>query len=62
MTRQKNNESYSYYLGRWRSKAAQMKNRPSERDQVRMVVRGQLYKKSNSICLYYVKRMYTTLD
>ena len=42
MTKQKDGESFSEFLTRWRNKAALMKNKPSEKDQVRMVVRNVL--------------------
>ena len=42
MTKQKDGESFSEFLTRWRNKAALMKNKPFEKDQVRMVVQNVL--------------------
>jgi len=41
-TRQKNNEPFSSFLSRWRVKAAQMINRPSEQEQVDIIIKNLL--------------------
>lgn len=38
ITKQKSNEVFSEFIVRWRRKAASMPNRPSEKDQVKMVI------------------------
>ena len=40
MTKQKDGETFSEFLIRWRNKAALMPNKPSERDQVRIIARN----------------------
>ena len=40
MTKQKDGETFSEFLIRWRNKAALMPNKPSERDQVRIITRN----------------------
>ncbi|MVY95942.1 hypothetical protein GP918_30870 [Enterobacteriaceae bacterium 8376wD7] len=40
MTKQESNEDFATFVARWREKAAKMKNRPSEEDQVRIVVKN----------------------
>jgi hypothetical protein len=42
MTRQRENETFSEFLMRWRAKALKMMNRPKEKDQVNMVMKGLL--------------------
>ena len=42
MTRQRENETFSEFLVRWRAKASKMMNRPKEKDQVNMVMKGLL--------------------
>lgn len=37
-TRQGNKESFAEYLSRWREKTAKMVQRPSEKDQIRMLI------------------------
>jgi hypothetical protein len=41
-TRQRENETFSEFLVRWRAKALKMMNRPKEKDQVNMVMKGLL--------------------
>ena len=41
-TKQKPKESFSTFITRWRSKAAQMTNRPNEEEQIQMVVKNLL--------------------
>ena len=41
-TKQLSNDSFSNFLMRWRGKASQMPNQPSEKDQVRMVMKNVL--------------------
>ena len=38
LTKQNSNEDFVTFLNRWRGKAAQMTNRPSQEDQVRLVI------------------------
>ena len=40
LTKQKFNESFSDFLTRFMNKAGRMKNKPAEKDQVRMIVRN----------------------
>jgi hypothetical protein len=42
MTHQRDNETYSEFLVRWRAKALKMINRPDEKDQVNIVMKGLL--------------------
>ena len=42
MTKQKYGETFADFLIRWRNKASLLKDRPSERDQVRIVVKNVL--------------------
>lgn len=39
-TKQKSNETFSEFLMKWRAKAVKMPNRPTEKDQVRMIVKN----------------------
>ena len=39
-TKQLSNETFSYFLMRWKGKASKMPNCPSEKDQVRMVIKN----------------------
>ena len=41
-TRQRENETFPEFLVRWRAKALKMMNRPNEKDQVNMVMKGLL--------------------
>ena len=41
-TKQESKESFSTFITKWRSKAAQMMNRPSEEEQLTMVVKNLL--------------------
>ena len=41
-TKQLSNDSFSNFLMRWKGKASQMPNQPSEKDQVRMVMKNVL--------------------
>ena len=41
-TRQRDNETFSKFLVRWRAKASKMINRPNEKDQVNIVMKGLL--------------------
>jgi hypothetical protein len=41
-TRQRQNETFSKFLVRWRAKASKMMNRLKEKDQVNMVMKGLL--------------------
>ena len=40
MTKQESSKDFATFVARWREKAAKMKNRPSEEDQVRIVVKN----------------------
>jgi len=40
ITRQDTRESISTFIARWRTKAAKMKNWPSEKDQIRMIIKN----------------------
>ena len=42
-TKQEPKESFSTFITKWRSKAAQMMNRPSEEEQLAMVVKNLLH-------------------
>ena len=42
MTRQRENETFSEFLVRWKAKASNMMNRPMEKDQVNVVMKGLL--------------------
>ena len=42
MTKQKYGETFADFLIRWRNKTSLLKDRPSERDQVRIVVKNVL--------------------
>jgi hypothetical protein len=41
-THQRENETFSEFLIKWRAKASKMMNRPKEKDQVNMVMKGLL--------------------
>jgi hypothetical protein len=41
-TKQKQGETFSEYLVRWREKASKMINRPGEKDQVNIMMKGLL--------------------
>jgi len=41
-TKQKQGESFSDYVARWRAKAAKMRHRPVIRDQIRILIRGAI--------------------
>ena len=56
-TKQLNNESFFYSLMRWRGKASKMPNHPSEKDQVRMMMKN-LIKVQNSFSLTHKMNIY----
>ncbi|KAJ9180871.1 hypothetical protein P3X46_009064 [Hevea brasiliensis] len=51
-TKQKRNETCSEYLLRWRKKAMKMTKRPSEKDQVRLVVKILQPSYYEKLCYY----------
>jgi hypothetical protein len=54
MTRQKENETFSEFLVRWKAKTLKMMNRPKEKDQVNIVMKGLLSA--------YYNRMFAIMD
>ena len=44
-TKQKQEESFKEYMDRWRSQLLKMQTRPSEKDQIKMIIKPSIYGK-----------------